>query len=280
MIATSVSLALAAGMLAALNPCGFALLPAYLALLVSDESASRSIALGRAGKTAAAMTAGFVAVFGLFGLVILPVAAQVQRYLPWVTVVSGAVLLVAGGWLLAGHELPSIGLRGSRAAVSGSMPSMLLFGISYALASLSCTIAPFLAAVFVAVRAHSLVLGIAVFGAYALGMGLVVATAAVAVALASASLVRGMRGVGRHVPRIGGLMLLICGGYVLYYGWWEIRVLAGASTTDPVISAAGIVQHWLTVQVDRLGLTGVLGILAALLLIATLARRTGRRTPR
>jgi cytochrome c-type biogenesis protein len=38
------ALALGAGMLAALNPCGFALLPAYLTLLVTGDQPNRLVA--------------------------------------------------------------------------------------------------------------------------------------------------------------------------------------------------------------------------------------------
>ena len=77
------ALALGAGMLAAVNPCGFALLPAYLSLLVvGDQPATRPRAVGRALALTAAMTSGFVVVFGVFGLAVAPFAAGVQRYLP------------------------------------------------------------------------------------------------------------------------------------------------------------------------------------------------------
>jgi cytochrome c-type biogenesis protein len=66
-----IALALVAGMLAAVNPCVFALLPAYLALLVRGEAAASDhspvAAVGRALAAAAAMTAGSAAVFGGFG---------------------------------------------------------------------------------------------------------------------------------------------------------------------------------------------------------------------
>jgi cytochrome c biogenesis protein CcdA len=55
--------AVGAGMLAAINPCGFALLPAYLALLVTHEDRSHpAAAIGRALLLMTAMTAGFLAV--------------------------------------------------------------------------------------------------------------------------------------------------------------------------------------------------------------------------
>jgi cytochrome c-type biogenesis protein len=199
------ALALGAGMLAAVNPCGFALLPAYLSLLVlGDGSAepvearmqSRSAAVVRALVLTAAMTAGFVAVFGIFGLVISPIASGIQRYLPWVT--------------------------------------------------------------------SSVLEGIALFIAYALGMSVLVGTAAVAVALAESSLISQLRRVGRFVPTMAGSLMILVGGYVGYYGWWEIRVLRGGRTDDPVITAAAAIQRAVANGVATVGA----GWLAVILLIA------------
>ena len=110
---------------------------------------------------------------------------------------------------------------------------MFGFGISYALASLTCTVAPFLAVVVSAFRSDSVLAGSALFLLYAAGMGLVVGTAAVAVALAQQSLVRGARRLGAYVSRAGGALLALVGGYVAYYGWWEIRVFAGGRRRRP-----------------------------------------------
>jgi cytochrome c biogenesis protein CcdA len=73
------ALALTAGILAAVNPCGFALLPAYLSLLVVGSKAdpaakARLKAVARALILTAAMALGFVAAFGAFGLLAAPVA--------------------------------------------------------------------------------------------------------------------------------------------------------------------------------------------------------------
>lgn len=253
------AIALGAGMLAALNPCGFALLPAYLTLLVSADQPSRLVAVLRAVKMTAAMTAGFVSVFAGFGLLVAPVAASAQRYLPWFTVVVGVVLAGAGLWMLVGRTLPGLRLhvRGS-GPLTGSTSSMVGFGISYALASLTCTVAPFLAVVVSTLRADSLLAGSALFVVYAAGMGLVVGTAAIAVALAQQSLVHTARRFGRFVPAAAGLLLLLVGAYVAYYGWWEVRVIGGAATDDPVIAAAAQVQRWLAGGVAMLGARGLL----------------------
>lgn len=108
------ALAAAAGTLAALNPCGFALLPVYLTVVVSgDDQPGRATAVVRALAGTAAVVTGFAAVFGLFGLGLAPVAGLIQARLPWFTVVLGLVLVGAGGWLIAGGSCPaSPGLAG------------------------------------------------------------------------------------------------------------------------------------------------------------------------
>lgn len=259
------AIALGAGMLAALNPCGFALLPAYLTLLVTGDQPSRTVAVARALKMTAAMTLGFTAVFAVFGLVVAPVAASAQRYLPWFTVVVGVLLAGIGVWLLAGRSLPGLRVGTGGAPVTGSVRSMVGFGVSYATASLTCTVAPFLAVVVAAFREDSVVAGSVLFLVYAAGMGLVVGTAAVAVALARQSVVRGARRAGRFVPKAGGVLLLVVGVYVAYYGWWEIRVLRGGSTDDPVIGLAADLQQGMVSAVDALGARGFLVLLAVLL---------------
>lgn len=250
----SLALALAAGMLAAVNPCGFALLPAYLSILVlGDDSPGAARAVGRAVTLTAWMTIGFVAVFGVFGLLVSPVASQVQQYLPWFTVAFGVVVAAAGAWLVAGRELPRLRLgAGSGAAVTRSAPAMVGFGVSYAVASLTCSIAPFLALVVTSFRAGSAGEGVLLYVTYGVGMGLLVGLAAVAVALARRGLVTGLRRTGRWVPRAGGVLLLVVGAYVAWYGVWELRVLGGDDPADPVIEAAARIQRTLAGWVGAL----------------------------
>lgn len=275
------ALALGAGMLAAVNPCGFALLPAYLSLLVlGDDSPSRTVAVGRALAATAAMTIGFAAFFGVFGLVIQPVAGQVQQHLPWFTIVFGLLITTAGAWLLAGRQLPALAPKLRRApAVTRSVPSMALFGMAYAIASLGCTIAPFLAIVVSAFRSGSTTEGIALFTAYAAGMGLIVGAASLTVALTRTTAVTRLRRLGAIAPRLGGGLLLLVGAYVAYYGWYEIRALRNPTTTDPVIDTAASVQRTVADTLDTAG-PAAIAVLFALLLLATLVIRRRKRTSR
>lgn len=274
-------LALAAGVVAAVNPCGFALLPAYLSLLVvGDEPPSRSAAVGRALVLTAAMTGGFVAVFGVAGLLLAPLMGALERSLPWFTVGFGALLAGLGGWLLAGRALPSLPWRPARAPrLRGTWWSMALFGAAYALASLSCTVGPFLAIVGSSARSGSAVAGVGLFLGYALGMGLVVGALAMAVALARASLVRRLRRAAAATSRAGGGLLVLAGAYVAWYGRYETHALARPGTPDPVVAAGTSLQQHLAGALSGPGLVVVVLVFAALVAVGALAR-AGRRPAR
>lgn len=276
------ALALGAGMLAAVNPCGFALLPAYLSLLVlGDDPPGRTVAVGRALAATGAMTAGFAALFGVFGLAVQPVAGQVQHHLPWFTITFGVLVAAAGTWLLTGRQLSVLAPKLRRAPkLTRSLPSMVLFGMAYATASLGCTIAPFLAIVVSAFRSGSTAEGIALFAAYAAGMGLIVGAASLSVALTRTTAVTPLRRLGAATPRLGGGVLLLVGAYVAYYGWYEIRLRDDPATTDPVIEAAGTVQRALADAVDAAGPAVAALVCAALLAAALVIRARRRRTHR
>ncbi|MFD4671460.1 cytochrome c biogenesis CcdA family protein [Lentzea sp. NPDC058450] len=230
------ALAVLAGMVATVNPCGFAMLPAYLALVARDSPA-------RAFMSGLVMTAGFVTFFGAFGILVSPVAATLKRYLPFVTVVIGLVMLVVGVLLLLGKDL-YVRLPKLSAAPRG-LWSMYGYGIAFAIASLSCAIGP-----FIAVVGASLQTGVFAFLAYALGMGLVVTVLAVA----GSALAPHVRRLLPHVGRIGGVVLLVVGAYVTYYGVYELRLfLAGGSAIDPVVLGAGRLQGALVRFVTALG---------------------------
>ena len=102
------SLAFVAGVVAALNPCGFAMLPGYLGLVSGEWGSGRSVV--RAVIAAAAMTLGFAAVFAGFALVAISVAETLQRALPYLTVVIGAVMLVLGVRQLMGRGTVAVRL--------------------------------------------------------------------------------------------------------------------------------------------------------------------------
>ncbi len=277
----NLGLALAAGLIAAFNPCGFAMLPGYLALAVQGDGGTGRT-LGRAVGATLAMAAGFLLVFGGFGLLVAPLASTVQAHLPWVTVLIGLLLVALGGWMLAGRELTVLLPRPGRGAPTARLGSMLGYGVAYALASLSCTIGPFLAVTATAFTGGSALAGVSAFLAYGAGMALVVGALAVTVALAGAGLAARARRVLPYLTRIGGLLVLLTGLYVAYYGGYELRLAGGADPDDPVIDAAAAVQGVLAGWVSALGVGGIVAIAVAATagLWLALRRRPGSRIRR
>ena len=274
--------ALGAGLVAALNPCGFAFLPGYLGLVIAGEAerTSRTAALARAGAATLAMSAGFMTVFGLFGLVVAPLITSAQRYLPFATVVIGVTLVGVAVWLLSGRDLAVLMPRAVGGAPTARLRSMYGYGVGYAVASLSCTIAPFLAVIGTTFRRGDVVTGVLGFVAYAAGMTITVGLAALTVAVIGPGAGTAFRRLLPHVNRIAGVIVLLTGLYVTYYGVYEIRVFfAGADAADPVIEAAAVVQGRLAGAVDALGvwpLVGATGVVIAIGAGWSLLRR--RRT--
>ena len=130
------ALAFAAGLLAAFNPCGFALLPAYLAYFVGvagEKQSSPLRATGRAIVVSGTLTVGFAAVFGIVGLIVTLASVQVSRVAPWLTVVIAAGLVALGIAMIRGYEpklsLPRLSKGASR---DSGLPGIFLFGVSYA----------------------------------------------------------------------------------------------------------------------------------------------------
>ncbi|TDD42606.1 cytochrome c biogenesis protein CcdA [Nonomuraea terrae] len=268
------ALAVTAGAVAAFNPCGFAMLPAYLTLLVGDEGGGQPVV--RALVLSGAMTAGFVTVFGLFGLAVSGLAVSVGAYLPWATIVIGLLLLGLGVWLVSGREL-IVRVPGLATGRPTTAPlSLYGYGLSYAVASLSCTVGPFLAVTSASLSGGGLAGGAAAFAAYALGMGLVVTVLSLAVGLARAAAVARLRRLLPYVSRAGGALLLLAGLYVAYYGWYELRVLAGAAADDPIVGAVTSAQTALTAWLTNVSVGWLAAAAAVLAAAVVLHRRSGR----
>lgn len=240
-----VGLAFTGGLVAALNPCGFALLPAYLTLVVRGEGTGPLTAVGRALIATAAMALGFLAVFSTFGLLAVSVASTVQHYMPYATVLIGIALVSVGAWVFAGRKLAVLVPLSwsSRWKPTARLGSMFGYGVGYALASLSCTVGPFLAVTGVGARRGNLLDSLWIYVAYGAGMALVAGVLAIAVAVARATLIERMRRMVRYVNRISGALLVVVGAYVAYYGIYEVRLFdGGGSPSDRVIAAAARVQ--------------------------------------
>jgi hypothetical protein len=157
---------------------------------------------------------------------------------------------------------------------------MYSYGVSYAVASLSCSIGPFLAVTGAGLRAGSVVTGVSVYLAYTAGLAMVVGVLAIAAAMASLATANRLRRILPFVNRISGALLLLIGLYVAYYARYELRLLTmNANPRDAVIAAAGRLQGMLAGWVHQHGIwpwaAALLGL--AVLVAGSAWRRRARR---
>lgn len=100
----------------------------------------------------------------------------------------------------------------------------------------------------------------------------------ISTALAGSTVARSARRLLPHVNRISGVLLVVVGLYVGYYGIYELRLFLGnGPASDPIVDAAGQVQGVSADMVDRIGPLPLLLLLVVLLGGAVLFTRLRRR---
>lgn len=228
--------AFGAGMVSTVNPCGFAMLPAYLGLYLGkdDEGFVQSSVVRRLAQAlvvGAAVSAGFVALFGVAGLVIAAGGRFVVRAFPWIGLGIGVLLAALGLWLITGRPV-YIGLT-ERLAARMRTPGQrgirgfFAFGLGYGTASLSCTLPIFLTVVGSALAVQGFLSAAVQFVSYALGMGLVILLLTVGLALFKGAAVGLVRKTLPYFQTLSAGLLLLAGVYIVYY-WLTVGQLAQA----------------------------------------------------
>lgn len=222
--------AFGAGIAAAFNPCGFAMLPAYMGLYlgIHDERNTPSFAgqLGKALLIGGSVTAGFVLLFAAAGAVIgLGARSAVGNVLPWVGLGIGVLLTIAGAWLLSGGKLYTALAQqmSERFGNPGQTNARgyFVFGLSYGLASLSCTLPIFLAVIGTSFSTATIWTSFAQFVLYALGMGAVIIALTLLMAVFKGAVIGVMRRAMPYIQPIGTWLMLIAGTYIVFY-WLTI----------------------------------------------------------
>lgn len=238
---TPFALAFTAGVLAALNPCAFAMLPSFAGYFVASGTAGaqsrETDALGRVLRAlgvGGVVGLGVLVVFGATGGLVLAGLAAFDRILPWIALALGVGLVGFGVALALGLHVPGLRIASPQARRARGLRPMFTFGLAYGLASLSCVLPVFLVAAGVAAGqplAHRLV-SFAGFGA-----GLVAVLMLVTVA---AALVEGVaaaaRRIVRFVPLASGVLLVVAGVYVVHRQFPQALVAGGHNFPSEVLT--------------------------------------------
>jgi cytochrome c biogenesis protein CcdA len=222
-----VGYAFGAGMVSAVNPCGFFLLPVYMTLYLGAEEGdylehTMFSRIMKATWVAIVVTAGFGLLFGVVGAVVSAGGYYLMGIMPWFAVAVGVILLVMGVWMIMGNTITlPIALR--LVDKIGDLRKMnnwgfFLFGLAFGATSLGCTLPIFLAVVGSSVTAGNFFAGFVQFISYIMGMGMIMHSLTLGIAMVKKRLVIGtMRRVVPYIHKISALFLLTAGGYIIYY---------------------------------------------------------------
>ena len=237
LIGASSLFALAAGLASAVNPCGFAMLPAYLGMYLGDQGATAAAEPAEEGSQAlrsvkqfsralligATVSAGFIVLFGVVGGLIGVGASFIGDLLPWLGLIIGIGLVVAGAWLVGGGNIYRYTGFAARAAdnIGGvnqvSVRGYFMFGLSYGAASLGCTLPVFLAVVGISVAGSSIASVVSNFFLFALGMGIVILALTMGIAFFKGTMVGLVRRALPYVTPFGSWLMVLAGTYLVFY---------------------------------------------------------------
>jgi cytochrome c-type biogenesis protein len=220
------------GVVAAFNPCGFALLPAYLALYLNDEQAGDGLTARtkRSIKVSIVVAGSFTVLFGVTGVLFSLASTFIVRLLPWVGLGVGIVLIVVGGMTMGGSPIrfdtaQQVAGKFGRGASASSTRGYAAFGLAYGLASLGCALPLFLALVGTAVALGGVGSAILAFALYGAGMAATLGMLTVLAGIVSFGILSRVRSVARVVSSVGSVLLLVSGAYVVYYWLTAGRLL-------------------------------------------------------
>ena len=214
--------AFTAGMFATINPCGWALLPAFISYyLGSEEEGYESESLWtRAAegiKLGILITSGFLLIFAGVGLIASFSLRFISQYVPLLTILIGFILIVLGVWQLRGKAF-SFQIPQPDFDVSAHNPkAIFLYGVGYGIASLSCTLPIFLSVIGASLTVAGYRGLLVMFTAYGLGMAVVLMSVAMSVAVFKGVIEQWFRKMLPYVHRIGAILLIVAGGYLVWY---------------------------------------------------------------
>ena len=267
---------LTAGLLAAINPCGFVLLPTYLVYFLGMENlrpGAERASLLRALKVSLAVSAGFMSIFVVIGAITKLSTNWLVVKAQWVSLVIGLGLVVLGIAMLFGYRLPLTTPKLDVGERDRTVRSMYVFGIAYAVASLGCTIPTFTGVVLGTVSTDGLARGITAITFYGVGMALVVTGLTVTLAFANTALLRVLRRGMVWFEQVAGVLLVFTGMYLCWYWYSSITDGTGGQVVAKATGWNDKLVNFVQAHQTAVVWGGIIVIVAALVAALTLQRK-------
>jgi cytochrome c biogenesis protein CcdA len=262
------------GVMAAVNPCGFVLLPTYLVYYLGTElnreDENKTTTLRRGLSVRIAVSSGFVGLFLVVGIISRAFTTVISENAKYAALVIGIGLVAMGIAMLFGWKLPiaqpDVSIQRKRTTWN-----MFLFGIVYAIASIGCTIGLLISVILGSINRHGFVSGVISIVLYGLGMGLLVTSLTVALAFARVGLVSTIKKSFKWFDKITAIFVVLTG---LYLSWYWLGAITDRGT-DGVTSR---VERWQTKVVQFLQDAGVYPLLIVFCLVIATAGLVIRRS--
>lgn len=217
------SLSFIRGLVAAVNPCGFILLPTYLMYFLGISSSAvgtQRATIRRALLVSGAVSAGFLSVFLVAGFISYNFTSFINENAKYATGFIGLALIGLGIAMLFGYKPSFMNPNLNVGEKDKTIRSMFIYGIAYAVASIGCTIGLFIATVFSTTSNQGIVTGVGNVVAYGAGMALLVSALTIALAFANTGLLKFLRKSLAYVDRIAAAFVVLSGFYLLWYFYW------------------------------------------------------------
>ena len=255
------------GVMAAVNPCGFVLLPTYLLYYLGTElnrgDESRSTTLRRGLSVGTAVSSGFVGLFIVVGIISRAFTTVIRDNAKYAALVIGVALVVMGFAMLRGWKppiaQPDVSIQRKR-----TFWNMFLFGIVYAVASIGCTIGLLTSVILGSIGRDGFVAGVLSIALYGLGMGLLVVSLTVALAFARVGLVSTVKKGFRWFDKVTAVFVILTGAYLSWY--WFAAITERKS--DAVMSR---VEKWQTQVAEFLQDIGAVPLAIVFVLVVVTA---------
>jgi cytochrome c-type biogenesis protein len=264
------------GVLAAVNPCGFVLLPTYLIFFLGtreEADLTASERMRRALVVSSGISIGFLAIFFVIGVISRLLTQWVELNAKYASLAIGIVLVIGGARMLTGwtpkFATPQIG-----GVQTKTFRATVIYGVAYAVASIGCTIGFLTTAVFGSIALHGFISGVFSILLYGLGMAMLVTALTVSLAFAKTGIVTIIKNRLHIIQRLGAIFVTLTGIYLVLY--WYAAISEERST-----SFVTRIERWQTSVASFLQQQGAFRlaiVLTVIIIVAIVASRRKVRT--
>jgi len=263
------------GVLAAVNPCGFVLLPTYLIFFLGtreEPNLKTGERLRRALVVSSGISIGFLAIFFVIGVISRLFTQWIELNAKYASLAIGIVLVIGGARMLTGWT-PKFAVPQLGGVQTKTFRATVVYGVAYAVASIGCTIGFLTTAVFGSIALHGFVSGVLSILLYGLGMAMLVTALTVSLAFAKTGLLTIVKNQLHLIQRLGAIFVTLTGIYLVFYWYAAISETRSASFVTRI-------ERWQTRVASFLQQQGAFRLAVVLTIVVAMAVVVSRRKAR